>query len=461
MQRLLLIATMLVSLMALWASCGDSASFRGNDSTHGKAATSYSPPERREDDENEFTDDIEEGETTQEDLAEGQDTGVDIATQEKLKRLPKFGLLVNDLECGLCHVSVIGDVVSTRRVPPLWQNSNVRVTGRWLAADEFDAKVAECTSQTGACPGRNVTVRVAGGITEGYRGLELPLDTDADGKPDFPSIAFDQLSAKMTGRLTAGGAYPAEVDKVHDGNLVVVGTQQAPIVLAGDVLIRGDVVLKGWYTGTGSIYATGNVYIPADLRAVRSAFPYADNEAQALAQARAQVAARDTDALGIATAKSIFLADIEKHQNSDQGLENDTVYDHELTPENRRGTALGVLDVLRWFPGGRAAFDSLYEQAVSCETGNATQIASFNLVEAFLYARNTVAGISRRASFSLRGGVIADYFHVVSGASKCDSSLSAVHGRPGNRSYIEYDFRLRTGLLPILEHVAEAFPAAP
>lgn len=456
MKRPILIATMLLSLPALWASCGDSASFRGNDSTHGKAATSYGPPERREDDaRNESQGDIE---MTQEDLDEA--TGVDVATREKLERLPKFGLLVNDLECGLCHVSVIGDVVSTRRVPPLWQNSNVRVTGRWLAADEFDARVQECADRGGACPGRNVTVRVAGGITEDYRGIELPLDTDADGKPDFPSIAFDQLAAKMTGRLTAGGAYPADVDKVHDGNLVVVGTRQEPIVLAGDVLVRGDVVLKGWYTGTGSLYATGNVYIPADLRAVRSAFPYADDEAQALAKANAQVAARDTDALGIATARSIFLADIEKHQNSDQGLENDTVYDHSLTPENRTGTALGVLDVLQWFPGGRAGFDSLYENAISCETGKATQIASFNLVEAFLYARNTVAGISRRASFSLRGGVIADYFHVVSGASKCSSTLSKVHGRPANRSYIEYDFRLRTGLLPILEHVAEAFPAA-
>src|SRR5262245_20598517 len=33
---------------------------------------------------------------------------------------PKFGLLVNDLRCGLCHVKVSGDVVSTRDVDAVW-----------------------------------------------------------------------------------------------------------------------------------------------------------------------------------------------------------------------------------------------------------------------------------------------------------------------------------------------------
>ena len=82
------------------------------------------------------------------------------------------------------------------------------------------------------------------------------------------------------------------------------------------------------------------------------------------------------------------------------------------------------------------------------------------MVEAFLYARNTVAGISRRASYTIRGGVIADYFHIVQGASHCDGEPSSVHGRPRNRSYIEYDYRLRTGELPILEHIGALFHAA-
>ena len=38
---------------------------------------------------------------------------------------------------------------------------------------------------------------------------------------------------------------------------------------------------------------------------------------------------------------------------------------------------------------------------------------------------------------------------------------SPVHGRPGNRSYIEYDYRFKTGELKVLEHLGEHFPAPP
>ncbi len=384
----------------------------------------------------------------------------DLVLGEKAKRLPKFGLLVNDLECSLCHVTVIGDVASTRRVPPLWYTSDAHIEGRWLAAQAFDAARPDAGCTAEGCLGTSVSVTATGGITANYRGAELPLDTTGDGVPDFPALDFTKLPALMRGTVTTTGAFPAAVAKVHQGNLILVGTASKPIALSGDVLVTGDLVIKGRYTGTGSIYVMGNIYIPSDLRAVRSAFPYADDETLALAKATAQMAAMSTDALGLATQGSIFIGDIQKHQNSDAGNEAVNVYNHPATPANRRGEALGVLGVLGWFPGGSAEFDKLYENAVSCLTQEYTQIGSFNMVEAFLYAKNTVAGISRRASYTIRGGIIADYFHIVQGASKCGTDRSPVHGRPNDRSYIEYDYRLKTGLLRVLEHVGDLFPKA-
>lgn len=383
----------------------------------------------------------------------------DPVVAEKLKGLPKFGLLVNDLECGLCHVSVVGDVVSTRRVPALWQTSDAALTGRWLAADLFDAATPVANDPQSL--GLNVVVNAVGGIHTNYRGVEMPLDQTGDGVPDFPSLNFAALPAQMIGSVATQGSYATNVQKIWNGNLVLTGTKDQPIVLKDDVFITGDLVIKGWYTGVGSLYVQGNVYIPGDLRAMRTAFPFSSDDGQAVAKAADVVRAQTTDALGIATAKSVFIGDIQKHQNSDAGNEAVNVYNHPATPANRRAEALGVLNVLAWFPGGQPAFDALYDMAVSCETQAATQIGSFNMVEAFLYAQNTVAGISRRASYSIRGGVIADYFHIVSGAAKCQPVASPVHGRPSDRSYIEYDFRMRTGIFRLLEHVGALFPKDP
>jgi hypothetical protein len=375
----------------------------------------------------------------------------------RLARLPKVGLLVNDLECGLCHVSVIGEVGSTRSVPPLWAGSDVALSGRWLAAAGFDGNVPQCADA--ACLGANVTVAARGTIVTNYRGPELPLDRDGDGAPDFPALDFAALEAKMRGHVKGAAGHPAEVTKVNSGNLVLVGTKSEPIELTDDILVKGDLVIKGYYKGVGSIYVTGNIYVPADLRALRSAFPYSSDAGQAINQAKTQIKKKSTDALGLATAGSIFIGDIEKHQNSDPGNEAVNVYSHPSTPPNRTAAALGVLNVFNWFPGGRDGFGSLYENAVSCVTQQATQIGSFNMIEAFLYAHNTVAGISRRASYTIRGGVIADYFHVVSGAARCNADASPVHGHAGNRSYVEYDYRMKTGWLRLLEYVGETFPA--
>ena len=46
----------------------------------------------------------------------------------------------------------------TRRVPPLWQTSNVAVTGKWLAASTFEANALQCVDPTKeVCRGYQVT----------------------------------------------------------------------------------------------------------------------------------------------------------------------------------------------------------------------------------------------------------------------------------------------------------------
>jgi hypothetical protein len=224
-------------------------------------------------------------------------------------------------------------------------------------------------------------------------------------------------------------------------------------------MITGDLVIKGAYQGVGTIYVKGNIYIPADLYAKKSAFPFPNDANQALRVAESlMVKGNSTDGLGLATQGSIFIGDLGKQQNSDAGNENYTIYNHPSVPANRLGPALGVYKIYGWYPGGKPAYDSLYERAISCTTGAATQIGSFNTVEAFLYAKNTVAGVTRRASFTIKGGIIADYFHIISGAGMCDGTKGQIQSRPSNKNYIDYDYRLATGKFRILEHLGSHFP---
>ncbi len=351
---------------------------------------------------------------------------------ERLRRLPKFGMLVNDLQCGLCHVQVIGDVVSTREVEEPRHDSETWVTGNWFAAASFAA---------------GPWVHSEGGIQENYTGPKLPKDKDSDGKPNFPAIQFSKLADKMLGKVSTGGLFASAVARSFKGNLVLIGTRDEPIRIERDVFVDGDLVIKGYYTGNGTIYATGNIYIPADLRSLRSAFPFSNDPKEAREQAARLVTSANTDSLGLASANSILIADLDS-----------SLYTHPTTPENRQADSLRVFKVFDWFPGGKEGFDALYERAYGCATGAETQLAGFNLIEAFLYAQNTVAGISRGGSYAIRGGVIADYMHILSGALFCTDAPSPLHGRAQNRSYIEYDYRLETGRLKMLEYLADEFP---
>lgn len=100
-------------------------------------------------------------------------------------------------------------------------------------------------------------------------------DTNGNDKPEPGEwVSFARNPDPTAGAGLAAGDPAAEavgyrvekIPPVWDGNLVLVGTEDRPIVLNGDVFVTGDVVIKGVVTGKGAIYAGRNTYIAGDLK---------------------------------------------------------------------------------------------------------------------------------------------------------------------------------------------------
>jgi len=367
-----------------------------------------------------------------------------VEEQIEAAQVPKFGLLVNDLECGLCHVKVNGDIASTADVKGLWENTQSIVNGTWFAAKSYDVSQPRAGQ---IAVGRNVDVKVTGGVKQQYRGEELPGDLDGDSNPDFPVIDFAKAEAAMDGDVTAGSL---TIKKVHNGNAVLTGDAANPIKITGEVLVKGDLVIKGVYTGNGTIYATGNIYIPADLKAANSAFPYSEDRTVALQEAQAAIDAKK-DALGLATGMSIIVSDYETHGNG-----NRSVFDHPATPAGRTFADLNVKNIETWFDGGKVGYAKLYEDnPIECP-GAPDNNRSISLIEAYLYAQNTIGGRANRNSYAINGGVIADHFHIISAAAACPAGTHPVHKLDTKWSYVNYDWRLQLNF-PLLKQLYPYF----
>jgi hypothetical protein len=282
----------------------------------------------------------------------------------------------------------------------------------------------------------------------------LPGHYTGSGASAIFTPAFPRLSTPALGPYVNPDPYSCKTRNltVKSGNVVLTGTQAAPIVLDGDMHVKGDLVISGWYSGVGTIYVDGNVYIPFDLRATRSIFPYDPDPARAAAAARDSVQHDRHDALAVATRRSIIIGEFD-----DNGLHNHSVWYHDLTPPDKRGDVIGVKDIYRWFPGGKAGYESLFGVAYDCvnRSPNGSR-GSINMIDAYLYAQNTIGGLARHNSFAINGGIIADNFHVVSGARDCSSGIHPIHGLSMRWSYVNYDWRMRQGL-PLLDRLSEFF----
>lgn len=372
------------------------------------------------------------------------------------KQPPKFGMLVNDLRCSFCHVQVRGDVVSLTTVDSLWGGSVGWVNGNWTMAGQFKAN--NCSAADG-CANATSTPKVT------ISGQRLENNTASKSYPRNPD------SGAVTFPLVDWVAAKSASKQKFDSNKVLVGTNEAPIDVTGDVYVEGDLIIKGRYKGAGTIYVNGNVYVPANLTAMQSPFPYSSDPLIALDQA--EKALKDKkDALAIASAKSIVIGSFEKRFPGTSDAANDTsVFTHQSTSPEDRGAALGLMNgenwtVYNWHP--KAQFDTLWDTTNPAPTfckngwGNAmrTPVAALgryvSRIDAFLYAVKAVGGRSNDGSYAINGGLIADHFHVITGARECSPGTHPVHGYEANRSHINYDWRLKVGL-GLLTHMGKYF----
>ena len=396
----------------------------------------------------------------------GNDAGGAIGSNSGMMPVPKinFGMLVNDLDCTFCHLEVHGTVGSVGTVAPLREDSYGKVFGRWLVNGDFNAAASlrNPPLQGGIVVGSN-------GASNKYNnsGKELPVDPKT-GAVTFPTIDFNALSAKMRGTLKSV-VDGVNVSKVYPGNLVMVGTAAKPMVIDKDVLVQGDLVLSGFYTGVGTIYVTGNIYMPNGLQAAHLAqFPYSDDPVTAKVQAQADLTAGAKDGLGLATAKNIFVGDLENYMDSSSGAtgktgtggtQYKTLYESDSGPL-MMASSNGVRDVYKWLP--EAKFEKYYTSGTPCWTSSSRVLAPghqwgervFSRIDAFLYAASAIAGVNRALNWTINGGMIAQTMHIVSGAGSDVVLANAACGA----SRINFDYRMSLGL-PMLEALAPFFPA--
>ena len=353
-------------------------------------------------------------------------------------KAPRFAMLVNDLKCGMCHIRINGDVASTSSVSD-WSEIHADLSAEKIAGTWYSAK--SWTDKASTTQKYNITV--TGGVQQNYVGNKVPNKPDTT-TPTFPVINFIAAESRMAGTLTGAGADGSAVtiEKVAIGNTVIIGTKDSPMVIDGSIIIKGDLVIKGSYEGVGSIYVTGNIYIPGNITATESVFPFPADPATALVKGAKLVKDKMGDALGLAAAKSIFVADL-----------TTKIYDHDLTPASQKRSVLGIDNIYNWYPGGQNAYSSLYEASLDCEKGTMEPLQGFNLIEAYLYAGGSIGGISRRSSWAINGGVITDVVHLLGTVSKsqslptgCPTKVSSVHQYPQDGNYINYDYRMSAGL---------------
>ncbi len=93
-----------------------------------------------------------------------------------------------------------------------------------------------------APPGGSIKSGVAFGVPSGsvYSGTDLPTTSNG---------ALDNLTA----------------DGTYDGNLILVGTDDDPIMIDRTVAVDGDVVIKGPIRGYGQLLVRGNAYVVGDV----------------------------------------------------------------------------------------------------------------------------------------------------------------------------------------------------
>ena len=231
------------------------------------------------------------------DIAATAETGSGVQTvirRINMGQSPIFDLamLSKKTDCIYCHLQVNGDVGSLGDLRPGWGEESSRgigsggeLGGSLVNGDTFIAKKASRDdANLSTDPAKINGALFNGSVAEDYAGNRLPKDKDGDNIPDFPVINRKVAKENAEGTLSGGKIYtvalgatlasiPASgnqttIDGTYNGNVILEGTLDDPIILEGDVYFEGDVIIKGYVKGRGGIYSGRNTYVAGNINYV-------------------------------------------------------------------------------------------------------------------------------------------------------------------------------------------------
>ncbi len=219
----------------------------------------------------------------------------------------KLAMLSETTNCMYCHLRVNGDVGALFHHRPGWgvEGSSGHGSGgheggsvirgnlyaaRTITNDDTPRNASGALTRGNYSANGTGTLNaykingslVTGDVEVNSTNSALPQDTDGDGIPDFPPIKRSVALASANGSLSGGvivaigagqvlnattltTAQVGGINRTYNGNLVLIGTPDNPIVLDKDIYVSGDVVIKGVVKGRGAIYAGRNLYIAGNV----------------------------------------------------------------------------------------------------------------------------------------------------------------------------------------------------
>jgi len=118
---------------------------------------------------------------------------------------------------------------------------------RYVSDDEFERVI---NSTNGSITFALDPADVTGSVTAGV----------AYGVPDGAAYSGSSMPTSSNAALTT-----LTNDGSYDGNLILIGTDDDPIVIDKKVAVNGDLIIQGKVKGWGQIYVRGNVYVTGDV----------------------------------------------------------------------------------------------------------------------------------------------------------------------------------------------------
>ncbi|MCM8813357.1 MAG: hypothetical protein NC924_05400 [Candidatus Omnitrophica bacterium] len=267
---------------------------------------------------------------------------------------------------------------------------------------------------------------------------------------------YKNLAGSYNGTIRQNGA--PLITNVHNGSIVLIGTDAAPLEISGPVVVSGDVLIKGKVTGQGTIYSGRNTHILGNLEYVNPPeWVKPDTD-----PAATDAVNNSRDFLGLASKGNVIIGDYTRNDwktNVVPYIKPNFTRPYSVDPTD---TSIGYVQYMSngtpFFNGDYAAFDggtkadgtprryyeSSYADAyVTTVAVSATQI---NRIDAVTYTNHLFAG--KVANFTLNGTIVArDDATVYTGSIEMNYDMRARY-RGG------MDFFLPRGLaLPHVQYV--------